>query len=309
MRYQMAANCADDVSRIVTQNLEGKLSRTALRLYTALVATAIETAKARGYSPTVTHVSLHMPLEVLADVCGIHRVTAWRHLPALRELGLIDFIAHKGTLRGETRNTGTLFEVRLNPGAGTKAKLSYHEKKHKWRDLDRDVKRKRTAYRTLKDHKEKRLQQSKNPASTELEISRLLVWTLPPKLTGTPATSDSCKARQAALETLLDVSAAPKNERSKMVELAAQALSQALSDQNSVSWYQKLLWQLLRRFDATGDDYSYQVYLAAQRARTDALEGFARKPGALFVSRLKGAPWWDEVMRASGRVGGRPLEA
>jgi hypothetical protein len=94
-----------------------------------------------------------------------------------------------------------------------------------------------------------------------------------------------------------------------MVELAAQALSQALSDQNSVSWYQKLLWQLLRRFDATGDDYSYQVYLAAQRARTDALEGFARKPGALFVSRLKGAPWWDEVMRASGRVGGRPLEA
>jgi hypothetical protein len=93
-----------------------------------------------------------------------------------------------------------------------------------------------------------------------------------------------------------------------MVELAAQVLAQALSDQNSVSWYQKLLWQLLRRFDATGDDHSYSVYLAAQRARTDAQEGFARKPGALFVSRLKGAPWWDEVMRGAGRVGVMPSE-
>jgi hypothetical protein len=291
----------------IAERTPENLSSKAKLLYKALVATAIETAKARGYSPTVTHVSLHMPLEVLADVCGMHRVTAWRHLPTLRELGLIDYTAHKGTLRGETRNTGTLFEVRLNPTHGTKAKLSYHEKKHKWRDLDRDVKRKRTAHRQVKDAKEKRLQQSVKTTSTELEISRLLAWSLPPKLTKTPLASDCCKSRRVDLEAVLDVSAAPKPERNRFVSLASLALAQALSDQSSVSWYQKLLWQLLRRFDATGDDYFYQVYLAAQRARTDAQEGFARRPGALLVSRLKQAPWFDEVIRQSAvRVGALP---
>ncbi len=301
------ADNAVSVVTVLTERTPKSLSITAKLLYKALVSTAIETAKGRGHSPGVTHVSLHMPLEVLADVCGIHRVTAWRHLPALRELGLVDFTAHKGTLRGETRNTGTLFEVRLNPSAGTRAKLSYHEKKHKWRDLDRDVKRKRTAHRQIKDAKEKRLQQSVKTTSTELDISRLLAWTLPPRLTKTPLATDSCRGRQTALETLLDVTAASKPERNKMLELATQALAQALSDQSSVSWYQKLLWQLLRRFDATGEDYSYSVYLAAQRARTDSLEGFARRPGALFCSRLKQAPWWDEVMRQpTVRVGTLP---
>ncbi len=291
------ADNAVSAAAVIAERLPETLSSTAKLLYKALVSTAIETAKGRGYSPGVTHVSLHMPLEVLADVCGMHRVTAWRHLPALRELGLVDYIAHKGTLRGETRNTGTLFEVRLNPSAGTRAKLSYHEKKHRWRDLDRDVKRKRTAHRQVKEAKEKRLQQSKNPTTTELDISRLLEWTLPPKLTKTPSATDCCKGRQTALETLLDLTASPKPERNQMVELAALALAQALSDQSSVSWYQKLLWQLLRRFDATGDDYSYQVYLMAQRAKTDNLEGFAKKAGALFTSRVKQAPWFDEVMR------------
>jgi hypothetical protein len=92
-----------------------------------------------------------------------------------------------------------------------------------------------------------------------------------------------------------------------MVQLAAQALATALADTGSTNYYQKLLWQLLRCYDSTGEDYSYQVYIMAQRARTDTLEGFARRPGALFVSRLKGAPWWDEVMRQlPTRVGTLP---
>jgi hypothetical protein len=307
MQLLESADNAVTAAAVIAERTPENLSDTAKLLYKALVLTAIETARGRGYSPGVSHVSLHMPLEVLADVCGMHRVTAWRHLPALRELGLIDFTAHKGTLRGETRNTGTLFEVRLNPTHGTKAKLSYHEKKHKWRDLDKDVKRKRTAHRQVKEAKEKRLQQSKTSMSTELDIPRLLAWTLPPVITESPLDTDRCTSRQAALETLLDVTAAPKNERIRMVDLAAQALAQALADHNSVSWYQKLLWQLLRRFDTTGDDYSYQVYLMAQRAKTDALEGFARKPGALFCSRLKQADFYDWIMGAPPtRVGTKP---
>jgi hypothetical protein len=106
---------------------------------------------------------------------------------------------------------------------------------------------------------------------------------------------------------VLDVKSAPKEKRNNMVELAAVALAQSLNDAKSTGWYQKLLWQLLRRADATGEDYSYQVYLMAQRASTDHSEGFARGAG-LFVSRLKKADWYEWVMNAPPvRVGTKPM--
>jgi hypothetical protein len=74
-------------------------------------------------------------------------------------------------------------------------------------------------------------------------------------------------------------------------------------------FYRRLLWQLLRRSDAGRGDHYHAVYEQARRARVDAFEGFARRPGALFVSRLKRSPWFDEVVNAPPvRVGGRPLE-
>lgn len=277
----------------VTRRAPESLSKTSQKLYLTLVAAAIETAKGRGYSAHTTHVTMHIPLEVLASVVGLHRVTLWRNLPALRDLGLIDYRAHKGTLRGETRNTGTLFQVRLSPISGSKARLSYDDLKHQWRNLDQDVKRKRTAYRQLRD----RTQQSIESSTEGMDIKPLLQWTLPLKTYQNPVRSDCCTRRQISLEAILDVKHAPKEERNGMVALAAEALSQALADQQGTNWYRKLLWQLLRRFDATGEDYSYQVYLMATRSRTDALEGFARKPGALFNSRIKEASWYDEIMK------------
>jgi hypothetical protein len=91
---------------------------------------------------------------------------------------------------------------------------------------------------------------------------------------------------------------AKRAERNRVVELAAEALSQALADRGGVNFYRRLLWQLLRAADRGGGDYFGQLHLMAARARADVQEGFARKGGALFVSRLKGALWWDEVMRA-----------
>jgi hypothetical protein len=308
MHLLKTADSAAGVAALIAERTSETLSGTAKRLYTALVATAVDTAKGRGYSPGTSFVTLHLPLEVLADVCGIHRVTAWRNLKPLKELGLIDYRSHYGSLRGQTRITGTLFQVRLNPVAGSKARLSYDDLKHKWRDLDRDVKRKRTAYRQLRDT----AQQSVEVSTSQIDISRLLAWTLPPQPIKPPLKSspDSCTARQASLETLLDVKSCPKEERNSMVQLAAQALAQALSDRDGLNFYRRLLWQLLRRYDATGQDYTYQVFLAAQRAAVDAQEwGELRRPGALFVSRLKqAAPWWDEVMRSPPtRVGTAPL--
>jgi hypothetical protein len=288
-----AVNDSISAAEILTSKVPKTLSSKAKLLYKALVLTAVETARGRGYGPGVTHVSLHMPLVILADVCGMHRVTAWRHLPALRKLGLIDYVSHKGTLRGETRNTGTLFEVRLNPVSGTKAKLSYHEKKHKWRDLDKDVRRKRTAFRMLKA----RDATISKPSTKELDISRLLEWTLKPDTSQTPLVSYGCKPNNPVLEALLDVSSGRRGRDTvQRVDTAAQALATALADHSSVNFYRRLVWGCLRA-SQRGLDVFPMVYQMAIRARVDRVENFSRRGGALFCSRLKDTAFWDEVMK------------
>jgi hypothetical protein len=108
----------------------------------------------------------------------------------------------------------------------------------------------------------------------------------------------------------LDVPHAGREARSAAVSLAAEAMAAALRDRGGVMFYRRLLWQLLRRSDAGRGDHWQSVYLAAVRASVDSHEGFARRPGALLVSRLKDAPWWSEVWDAPPvRVGVRPLEA
>lgn len=295
-----------DVAEQIARRLPPTLPDSARTLHSALVAAAVETARRRGYSPRITHVCLFLPLEVLAFVCRMHRVTAWRNLKPLKELGLLDYRPLKSTLRGETVNAGCLFQVRLNPSAGSRARLGYDDLKHQWRDLQRDVYRKNTAYRQLNDL----MQQSEKNPTDELDIQPLLHWTLPPSRPKPPLRSDCCTPRRVDLESVLDVTTAPRDDRNRMVELAAQALAQALADSGSTNFYQRLLWQLLRRFDATGEDRSYSVYLAAQRAATDSREGFARRAGALFQSRLKQADWFAATMAAPPtRVGTKPIKA
>ncbi len=87
---------------------------------------------------------------------------------------------------------------------------------------------------------------------------------------------------------------------------AARAISQHLSDEGSLNFYRYLVWQLLR-LHQQGRDYLLSVYQMLLRAGTDHQEGFARKPGALFVSRLKAGNLWDELREvALTRVGVKP---
>ncbi len=137
----------------------------------------------------------------------------------------------------------------------------------------------------------------------------LLSWSIPPETDQNPVTPDCCTGSRRDLEAVLDVQYAGQEERGAAVDGAALALAAALRDRGGVMFYRRLLWQLLRRSDAGRGDHWHAVYLAAARARVDAAEGFARRPGALFVSRLKRSPWWDEVWDGPPvRVGGRPLE-
>lgn len=242
---------------------------------------------------------MHLPLELVAEAAGVSRVTAWRHLPALRELGLVDWRTHKAAYRGETRNSGSVWRVRLSPLRGSRARVSADDLRHKWRGAEM---RGADSYRMLK--------RTKDFKSYQLKVEGLISWALSPGTSSAPVVPVRFTTSRGGLEALLDVTGAPREKRGAAVDAAAHALAQALRDASSLNFYRRLLWQLLRRVGAGGEDCSYAVYLAAVRARVDAQEGFARKPGALFLSRLKCASWYAEMMDAPPtRVGSKPLEA
>ncbi len=303
MHDLLTAFSAADVTLSVTQQLEKTLSSTALLVFRGLHEIAVEAMAARGYSPGVSEVELFCPAEMVAQAVGISRATLYRALPQLVEAGLVDFRGHKTTLRGRTRADGTCWSVRLRPVGGRAARLSYDALKRQYRDLGADVKAGRTSWALLR--------QSKDNPSREVDLNVIRRWSLPPSPVKTPLPSDCRMTARRSLEAVLDVPQVERGERSRVVSLAAEALATALRDRAGVNFYRKLMWQLLRRRDATGDDAPFHVvYEQARRASAESGEGYGRRPGALFTSRLKRASWWSEVWNAPpARVGVRPVEA
>ncbi len=301
--YMRAAESAADVTLSVTYNLEKSLSRAALMLFRALHTVAVEAAAARGYHVNTSQVSYFAPLEAVALALGCHRSTVYRAASELVAAGLVAHRAHYCTHRGRTRSDGSVWCVRLRPVGGCRARLSYGDLKRQYRDLGGDVEAGRTVWAAMR-------QSRSLPRGVDVNLELIKRWALPSQDLESPLRSDCSTAARRSLEAVLDAQHAPREARGEAVDLAAQALAAALRDKGGVNFYRRLMWALLRRSDATGDDYSYSVYLAAQRASVDSAEGFARRPGALFVSRLKQAAWFNEVWHAPPvRVGTRPLES
>lgn len=282
---------------------------TAETLYRALRATALQAAEARGYVKSTSSVTVHLPVEIVGLALDRSRVTIWRAARRLKALGLIDARPHKCTaLNGRTVNDGTLWAVRLDPDEGSAASLTYEELKHAgWRDLDRDRRRGRTAHKAVQTYRAERMKQSKTLPECGYDLELLTCWAIPPQHSEGPLHNDCYMTERRDLESVLDVPHVAREDRGEAVDGAAEALCTALRDRQGVMFYRWLLWQLLRLQDRTGGDHFYQVYLQAQRAAVDSREGFARRPGALFVSRLKAGPWWSDVMDGPPvRVGSRP---
>jgi DNA-binding transcriptional ArsR family regulator len=302
MRYEIAAETAADVSRIVTLPLEEKLSSTALKVFRALHTVAVEAAAARGYSPGVSEVVIFAPAELVARAVGIHPSTLYRRLPELADAGLVDARGHYCSLRGRTRSDGTLWAVRLRPVGGRRARLGYDVLKARHRDLRADIDAGRTAWAMMRE--------SRELPSREIDLSSIRRFALPPSTTESPLRVDSRTASRRTLESILDVPVVERGERSAAVNLAAEALATALRDRAGVNYYRKLLWQLTRRLDATGDESAFHVvYEQARRAAAESGEGYGRKPGALLVSRLKRARWYEEAMNAPPSRVGSAVEA
>jgi hypothetical protein len=274
------------------------LTPKAQALYEVLRSVGHTVSDARGYSAAVSVVFFFAPGEIVARACGIARSTMYRRLAELRAAGLVEGRAHYCTHKGRTRADGMVWGVRLDPENPKPVKVPYDYLKKSYRCLSADIDAGRTAWAQLG--------QSENLSGNEVDVESILLWALPPFITQKP---DIGMTVRADLEQVLDVPYADRQDRNTAVDGAAQALSVALSDAGGLMFYRWLLWQLLRLSDRHQGDYWHQVYEMARRASVDAQEGFARKPGALFVSRLKGAPWWDEVLRQPPiRVGTSPLQ-
>jgi hypothetical protein len=290
---------AAELSDRLTEPVAAELSPTAFRIYRVLHQVALEVARARGYVEAVTHVTFHIPAEMVAHHLGIHRTTLWRNLPELKNLGLVDARAHITTVGDRKLTDGTVWKVKLHPKRGKAARLSYEELKHPWRDLEADIRRGRTAYQEM---------QQSNPSreSYEVIVPKLLSWALPPHLQKTPLNLTVANTSPGDLLSVLDLPHAQRDERGTVVDAAARACASQLGDPN-VDYYRYLMWQLLRLHDR-GQDYFSTLYTMLCRVRADKLEGFARKPGALLTARLKEGGLWDLLRGTPAyRVGPKPI--
>jgi hypothetical protein len=293
---------ASDVTLTVTQQLEKSLSRSALTLFQAVHTVAVEAAEARGYSSGVSEVALFCPVEAVALALGCHRATVYRALPELRAAGLLDVRGHFCTHRGRTRADGAVWAVRLRPVGGRAARVPYDALKRSYRNLSGDVEAGRTVWAAMRQSK----LQPKKPG-VDLSHVRRFALSEPHKA---PVTVDCRMAGRRSLEAVLDVPMVERGERSAAVTLAAEALATALRDRGSTDFYRRLMWALLRRRDATGDTAPFHVvYEQARRAAAESAEGYGRKPGALLVSRLKRARWYEEAMNAPPSRVGSAVEA
>lgn len=280
--------------------VEFTLTRKAQTLYDAMREVGGKVSDARGYCAAVSQVHFFAPGEIVADACVMARSTMYVKLKELEAAELIEGRAHYVTHEGRTKTDGMVWAVKMQPERPGAVGVPHDYLKASYRCLSADIENGRTAWKLVKSDSQK-------PSTKQVDIGKILVWALPPSTTENP---DIDMTVRCDLEAVLDVPYVDKAERGAAVDGAAHALAMSLGDVGGLMFYRWLLWQLLRLADQHQGDYWHQVYEQARRARADAAEGFARRPGALFVSRLKGAPWWEAVRRQPPvRVGGRPVKA
>lgn len=111
-------------------------------------------------------------------------------------------------------------------------------------------------------------------------------------------TPDTLSTVRWDLEQVLDLPYVKLEQRSKAVDSAAKTLAVCLRDSGGCD---------CSTAGSCGSSCGSRtrsraincigVYEQAQRSKADARTGFAKKAGALFVSRLNATPWWDGMLR------------
>ncbi len=282
------------------------------RFHNQLVVFVLAVAVRQGYRNAYT-VTVHTVMELVGACLGIKSSsTLYTYLHDLKKLGLIDFKGHVTTVTlisstGETfeanRCDGVLLCVRL--GGCKPARLNHYDYQDAPRDLQADINRGHTAYQLLKrtrklglDDANHEVEESKEPLENVVDIKTLILWTLNPSSLFNSLKSDSSTFEALTSSNypseLFDL--ANSTSRNQDVDKAARSVARCLGDLASLNFYRRLLWQLLRAADR-GLNFFSHVYHAIIRVMADHREAFARKPGALLVTRCKALSFWHELWR------------
>jgi DNA-binding transcriptional ArsR family regulator len=270
--------------------LDVSLPSTAMKLYLLLHETALHALSASGHTIAPNQFVIHQPVEVMAVALAVSRVTLYKHLKTLRQLGLIDSRGHTGSWFGLSRKTGTLFAVSLKPGH--RARVRFDDLRYKHRDLEADTQSgTRTAWRFLQG-----LQSL--PKRKERAHNALKHWAVNPGHTDNVVNHDRKPGLADTVYTLETLLTTHSSKRAEMVDRYAHALSHGFIDSTNLNFWRKLLWDTLKR-DGEGLDTLYQLQCALTRLRADVAEvECLRSGGALLVSRLKACGLWDTLKYA-----------
>ena len=313
------------------KQLEHALTPSAYKLYSLLHDVALTIAAHRGYkgiaSGALTSLTLFCPKEVIARALELDPRTIYRASKLLKEKNLLDNRVIKSTLKGEKRNAGTLWKVKLNPIGESTLKLDVEELNHTWRDMDADAKQGKYAM-----HREDLELEEGNAQGTQLseEViassssnakafdamsdiyrtintlsakNQILEWalpTLPNEINSLSISDIPASSSAASLTTILDVDAAPFEDfeaRQQAVNIAAQSLSLILADSHSLNYWRNLLWQMLRCNDLAQGNYFFEFYEQARTVEYDSKGEDMKRPAAVLISRLKAKPWYEHVLR------------
>jgi hypothetical protein len=280
-------NALDVAHEIVLRTAE-KLSDTTRKIYTALVATGLEVALERKYSPNVSQVVFFACAESVALACGVHPATLYRKLPELQEAGLVASTGHYCTHNGQTRLDGTVWAVRVTPGRGSKVTIGFDWLKRSYRCLGADIEAGKTAWAQMRESKSTR-------GKSAINLSPVRRWAL----SSTDKIPVKVDSRTIDLASIFDVPTVPKQSRAEKIFEAAKAISAVLNDNSSHRFYMSVLWGLTKLRDRGAGDYFGTLHLMVSRCSVDVLEGFARdgNGGKLLVSRLKQAGLYDEILQ------------
>lgn len=267
----------------------------AAKIFWCLHLLAAKHARTRGYHERCSQLTLFCPADAVREHLGLSRGSFYRSLKELKAQGLVDSRGHKTTLNGwQVRCDGTLWCIKLFPDRGGRARLRYDDLKGHYRDLADDIATGNTVWAQMR--------QSCRDKQMRVTFEQLLAWTLPPTPKQNLVTMTVAPEPGWQLEHIIDLQAVPTAARSEKVDAAARGLAFTLQDTN-LDFYRYLLWQLLRLFQQ-GIDRFYTLHQMLVRVRADHSEGFARKAGALLVSRLKAAGLWEELQNVGKcRVG------
>jgi hypothetical protein len=284
------------------------------RFHTSLVQLALVVAVKRSYKGACT-LTVHTVMELVGYCLGVRSSsTLYSYLHILKGLGLLDFRGHVTTItllgedgieREVNRCDGALLCIRL--GGCKAAKLSRFDYRETPRDLQGDISRGHTIFRFIR-----KVEESQSFLESKKKLQTLILWSLNPAqlFSENPLEHDPSDFRALIPGSYpTEIFDVPNSKnRNQAVGVAAGAMARALGDARSLGFYRRLLWQLLRAHDR-GWDFFGTVYSETVRVLADKREGYAKKSGALLVSRLKKSGCWEELWRDQDQWVGRPVVA